>query len=272
MSKSSIEKREQDFIELLKENNIQDNIVEVFHSIDQAIFFDSIFEDKFYTRERVPVGAGQKSDDILNLAKMINYLDPRPNHRILEIGTGSGYSSSVISMLCKELITVDIKEDLAKNAKTKLYSYEFENIRFFAGDACELDYENDSIDGIIVHAACKKRPLNLIKSLVHSGKIVFPMGPAHAQQIVVLENTPNYDHDDPYCVKYLDFVEYDSIAGHYGYEAPDYSVLGDEVYLKPEFQKRSELLNGESGSSNIVADKKKTIKNRIRKKLFGTKK
>jgi protein-L-isoaspartate(D-aspartate) O-methyltransferase len=269
MSESSIETREEESISLLKENNIQENIVEAFQSVDQAIFFDSIFKDKFYTRERIQIGAGQKNDDFLNLAKMINYLDPRPTHKVLEIGTGSGYSSSILSMLCRELLTVEIKEDLAKNAKTKLYNYEFENIRFFAGDACELDVEEGSIDAIIVHAACKKRPLNLIKSLVHGGKMVFPMGPAHSQQIVLLENTPNYKQDEPYCIKYFDFVGYESIAGRYGYEAPDYSMMGEEVYLKPEFQERSDMLNREAEAKKMAANKK-TIKSKIKNKLFGS--
>ena len=122
------------FLAHLKKEKIGKDIIAAFESVDQRIFFDSIFKNKFYGEECISIGYGMKSDNFLSLARMINYLNPKKDERIYEIGTGSGYSSAILSLLCREVVTVEINEKLALAAKTRLYDNNFGNIRFFAGD------------------------------------------------------------------------------------------------------------------------------------------
>lgn len=270
MTKASVKKQKTAFLKLLKENKIKKKIIDVFEAIDQGIFFDSIFEDKFYSDEKILIGCSETSDNFLMLAHMINYLNPTSKQRILEVGTGSGYSTAILSMLCREVVTVEYNEKLAVSAKNKLYSYEFENIRFFAGDATETEQSFGKIDGVIVHSACKKRPLKLMAELAEGGKMIFPMGPETLQQIISLENSRDENYERTFKTQYYQQGEFPLIYGLYGYETPDFSEMGDEAYLEPTIAKS----NGENSNENSeketkVKPAKKNVKTKIKRKLFG---
>lgn len=239
-----------DFIIRLKEHSIREDIVQAFNNIDQAIFFDNIFKDKYYGDEVIPVGSGIKSDNFLMLAKMINYLDIKEDDRVLEIGTGSGYSTAILSALCREVITIEHKEKLAKQAKDRLYAYEFENIRFFAGDATKFASDYGNVDAVIVHCACYKRPLTLMQNLKIGGKMVFPMGPPHRQQIVIIQNEPDPNTGANLKMFFREQGNFEYIDGIYGYDSSeipdDLGVIDEDVDLKPTIQSDDELEELES--------------------------
>jgi protein-L-isoaspartate(D-aspartate) O-methyltransferase len=208
------------FFALLKKEKIGKDIIAAFESVDQKIFFDSIFKSKLYGEECIPTGYGMKSDNFLSLARMINYLNPRKDERIFEIGTGSGYSSAILSLLCREVVTVEVNEKLALSAKTRLYDNNFGNIRFFAGDGTTIDENMGKIDGIIIHAACRKRPVNVMRNLKNDGFVILAMGPAHLQQIVTIKNRPDLESIANYEMKYHESGIFSLIEGPYGYDFP----------------------------------------------------
>lgn len=238
-SKSSAQKKA--FIKSLTEHKVRKDIIKLFADIDLSIFFDSLFEDRYYTDNLIPVGLGQTGDNPLTLALMLHYLNPAENERILEIGTGSGYSTALLSMLCREVYTVEYIEELALIAKNRLYNYEFDNIRFYAGDGTEqCSLFETQFDKVIIHAGCRKRPLKVISVLKEKGTLVFPMGPALEQQIIVLQNYPDEKSGDRFITQFHDFCSFNPVKGAYGLEAPDLQeVLAKEPEQKVNTNSKS---------------------------------
>jgi protein-L-isoaspartate(D-aspartate) O-methyltransferase len=229
MKPESLSSRKKQFIEKLKAKGIKENVIAAFNAVDISKYYDSVFADKFYTDETVSIGYGEKNDAISLLAEMINCLDLKRSMRVLEVGTGSGFSTSVISLLCKEVLSIEINEPLAKKAKNLLYGLGYENIRFFAGDATDSDLEFPKVDAIIVHAACKKRPLLLVEYLNKAGLMVYAMGPEHSQQIVMLENTSELEKGSTYMMKYFSTGKFSPIKGRYGYDVPEFIFDFEEI-------------------------------------------
>lgn len=221
MSQKSFLAKKKSFIKEITGLKLRKDLLKVFSNIEQNVFFDSLFNDRFYSSEPIPIGFGEFGDDPVALAKMIDILDPSPDDRILEIGTGTGFSTAILSELCREVYTVEFHEELALAAKNRLYNHGFDNIRFYAGDGTtETDQFSFNFEKIIVHASCLKRPLSLIALLKNKCQIVFPMGPATQQQIVRITNAPVIATGENFKTEYFDLLNGSFIKGPYGYELP----------------------------------------------------
>jgi protein-L-isoaspartate(D-aspartate) O-methyltransferase len=206
------------FFRTLRSEGIREDIIEAFENVEPALFFDARNHTVFYTSQPVQIAHGQTGDVFLNLARMINHLNPKKGQVILEIGTGSGYSTAILSLLCKEVITVDIVEELAVAAKKRLYDNDFGNIRFYAGDGTDLENEYGKIDGAIIHAACRKRPLALLEQMTPGGVAVYPMGPAHMHQITVMTNREDLVKGERFAMKFYEQGHFSLIEGIFGYK------------------------------------------------------
>lgn len=204
------------FLMMLKKEKISKIVIDAFSEVRQEGFFDKLFKPGFYTTEVIPIGFGETSDPPLALAKMLKYLSLNKKQRVLEVGTGSGYSTALLSTMVNQVVTVEYNEELARNAKSKLASTGITNIKFFAGDGTELNRDLGMFDAIIIHAACKKRPLSLLANLKNGGKMVFPMGPEHKQQIVLLINEPGVTEDELFKTSFHELCEFSLINGKYG--------------------------------------------------------
>ena len=218
MNNPVIKLNKEKYFKELKKQKIKKNILEAFGDIDRSNFFDSVFKDKIYSMEKIPIGHGETSDDPAILAKMIQALNPKKDWRLLEIGTGSGYSTAVLSRLVSEIISIEYNEDLALRAKPKVISEGCYNVKFLAGDAGENPDQIGEFDGIIVFAACVQRPFSFINILKDNGSIVFPMGPAFQQQIVHFTKPAGEisDYSSSH-FRFLDLCNFNSIRGKYGW-------------------------------------------------------
>lgn len=212
------------FLSELSKSGIKSSVIEAFNSVEQEQFFDRGFFDRLYKEGRIPIGYGQVSDEFASLAKMIDVLNPKEEWRILEVGTGSGYSTAVLSLLCREVVTIDIKEELVVEAKSRLYKNDYGNIRFFSGDGTEDDSAYGNIDAVIIHAACRKRPLSVLANLKAGGRVVYPMGPAHVQQITVLDDKEDDERKERFTTRFYDQCISSPIQGAYGYDVPMISI------------------------------------------------
>jgi protein-L-isoaspartate(D-aspartate) O-methyltransferase len=218
LNKPVIILNEEKYIKELKKLKLKKNILDAFSDIDRRKFFDPVFENKLYSMEKVPIGHGETSDEPVILAKMIQALNPEKNWRLLEIGTGSGYSTAILSRLVSEIVSVEYFEDLASSAKPKVISEGCYNVKFLSGDANDMPEDENGFNGIIVFAGCSQRPFTLLNILKDNGRIVFPMGPAIQQQ-VVLFTKPSGDilDNSTSSFKFLDFCNFSSIRGKYGW-------------------------------------------------------
>jgi len=207
------------FLEELKNLKTGKRIIDAFEEYEPKDFLDSIFHKKFYTEEPVPIGMGETCDSPRTLARMLHYASPKATSRALEIGTGSGFSTALLASLSKEVATIEFHEELALRAKKRLADLDITNVRFFAGDGTDFDGPLGMFDVIVVYAACYTRPLSLLKLLRPDGRLVFPMGPLHQQQITVAFNDMMKDETDGVIrTTFHELCNFKPIRGQYGTE------------------------------------------------------
>ena len=208
--------KEQKYIRLLKKAGVSSVTVKAIRAIDKMKFFDPIFSDRLYAPEGVPIGAGQKSDDPFALARMIDLLALKRDARVLEIGTGSGYSTAVIARLAGEVVTVEFQEELALRAKETLAQEGITAVKFFQGDATDFNGPLGEFDAVVIFAGCARTPYSVINLTRPGGVAVFPMGPAYQQQIArYVNNIAEPDVTNNF--KFYDLFSFDSIRGMYGW-------------------------------------------------------
>ncbi|MCL1865115.1 MAG: methyltransferase domain-containing protein [Spirochaetes bacterium] len=207
-----------EFRKNIRSLNLSKDILNAFESVDRTLFFDPFFIDKINGFDPIPLGYGEYSDDVTLLSKMLTILSPSKNWDVLEIGTGSGYSTALLSTMVKKILTVEYNEKLAIEAKERLMSNGFFNIKFLAGDCSELDDRAGSFDAVIVYAGCMHSPYAALNLLKKNGVAVFPMGTEMLQQIIMYKNIPLAPEDNPYKrYKFLDTCTIQSIKGVYGF-------------------------------------------------------
>ena len=131
------------------------------------------------------IGYGQTISQPYIVASMTQLLDPRPGDRVLEIGTGSGYQSAILSQLVRQVYTVEILEPLAKSARALLTELGYRNITVRCSNGWLGWPELAPFDRIILTAAPPVLPPALIQQLRPGGRLVAPVGESWQELVVV---------------------------------------------------------------------------------------
>ena len=119
---------------------------------------------------------------------MTDMLQLEPGHRVLEIGTGSGYQTAILSLLCERVYTMEVVQELSEAAASLLQRLGYHNIETCAGSGYDGWAEHAPYDGIIVTAAAPYIPPALIEQLAAGGRLVIPVGqPYSHQELMLLE-------------------------------------------------------------------------------------
>ena len=215
------------FVSTLKKEKINEKIINRINEIERKDFFDPVFSEEIYEVKEIPIGFGQKSENPVMLAKMIQFLDPQEDWNILEVGTGTGFSTAILAGFVNSVVTIEYHEELALKAKENLLNCHIDNVKFFAGDATDMKVDIGQFDAIIIFAACQNPPFSLLNTLEDNGTMVLPLGPPHQQQIAVYTKIID-SKDEMKNYKFADFCVFDSIRGPYGWvdiepepDAPD---------------------------------------------------
>ena len=139
-----------------------------------------------YANHPLPIGHGQTISQPFIVALMTELLQVRPTHRVLEIGTGSGYQAAVLAELAAAVYTVEIVPELAASARDRLAVLGYDNVRVRAGDGWQGWAEHAPFDSVMVTAVGETIPPALLDQLGEDGRLVMPIGPSDGDQELVV--------------------------------------------------------------------------------------
>lgn len=181
-------KKEDKKIELilsLRKNGISDpKILRVIEDIDRSFFIDGNLSDKSNLDTALPIDCGQTISQPFVVALMTQYLDVEGNMRVLEIGTGSGYQTMILSKIARFVYTVERYRTLHYKAKELLKLIKATNIFFKHADGGLGWKEQAPFDRIIVTACANEIPEKLVNQLSDNGIMIVPVGEIHDEQIL----------------------------------------------------------------------------------------
>ncbi|HEX8820327.1 MAG TPA: protein-L-isoaspartate(D-aspartate) O-methyltransferase [Archangium sp.] len=177
--------------EILRRQGITDErVLEAIRRLDRAEFVPEARRAEARQDSALPIGHGQTISQPYVVAFMTQVLNPQPGERVLEIGTGSGYQTAVLSGLCGEVFTVEVLPELAGPARERLGRLGFQNIRYRVGDGTAGWPEEAPFDAIIGTAAPEHLPPALYQQLRPGGRLVLPVGPRHGAQELIRVTRP----------------------------------------------------------------------------------
>ena len=146
--------------------------------------------DVAYSDHALPIACGQTISQPYVVAYMTEQLAVEPQHRVLEIGTGSGYQAAVLSRLVRKVVSIERYRTLAEAARNRLRTLGYDNVEVVVGDGFVGVPARAPYDRIIVTAAAENVPEVLVEQLVESGVLLLPLGPHDGtQEIVKLTKT-----------------------------------------------------------------------------------
>jgi protein-L-isoaspartate(D-aspartate) O-methyltransferase len=163
--------------EILVEKGIMaKNVIEAIKAVPRHLFLDSSFEDHAYQDKAFPIGAEQTISQPYTVAFQTELLGVKPDHKILEIGTGSGYQTAVLLHLKAKVYTIERQLELFKKTKLFFNKMGYRPKKYIFGDGYKGLPEEAPFDGIIVTAGAPYVPNPLLAQLKIGGKLVIPVG------------------------------------------------------------------------------------------------
>ena len=162
-------------------------VLQIIGKVPREVFVPEMERGEAYANRPLPIGHRQTISQPLIVALMTHHLRLSPDHKVLEIGTGSGYQTAVLAQLAAKVVTIENVEALAGEAKARLTDLGYGNIRFVEGDGREGFLEEAPYDRIIVTAASEAIPPALLDQLAADGRLVLPLGDKTEQDLVIVE-------------------------------------------------------------------------------------
>jgi protein-L-isoaspartate(D-aspartate) O-methyltransferase len=175
----------------LRRRGISDKaVLRAMDAVPREHFVTSEFAGSAYADQALPIPCGQTISQPYVVAYMTEQLEVRPEHQVLEVGTGSGYQAAILSRLAREVVSIERYRTLADAAQARLKTLGYENVTVRAGDGMAGAPDDAPFHRIIVTAAAEAIPERLLDQLADDGKMVLPLGPSGgAQHIVKLSKT-----------------------------------------------------------------------------------
>src|SRR5262245_6438253 len=163
-----------------------ERVLEAMRRVPRHLFVPREQQPFAYTDRALPIAGDQTISQPFMVATMTEALDAEQTARVLEIGTGSGYQSAILSLLVSEVVTVERRADLAGVAAATLSALGFHNVKVIVGDGTLGAPDLAPFDGILVTAGAPRVPPALPAQLRDGGRLVIPVGVPSYQEVVVL--------------------------------------------------------------------------------------
>jgi protein-L-isoaspartate(D-aspartate) O-methyltransferase len=166
-------------------------VLEALREMPRHLFVPEDQRAHAYEDRALPIARGQTISQPYIVAIMTELLAPEPHHRVLEIGTGSGYQTAILARLSAQVITIERHPELAKSAGQVFATAGLVNVDIRVGDGSEGLPEEPPFDRILVTAGAPAIPESLKQQLADRGRLVIPVGPSGYQHLTVIDRFGN---------------------------------------------------------------------------------
>lgn len=183
----------------------KERITKFYEELDRSYFIEDHKEHAHLDRP-LPIGHGQTISQPSLVLEMTILLDVDEEHRVLEIGTGSGYQSALLSNAAGAVYTVERIEEHYKAAQKRLTEAGYSNIQYKLGDGTQGWPEHAPYDRIMVTAAARTMPQALVDQLAPGGKMIIPVGDELMQELLLVQKTTAGDLTKEH-ISYVRFVD-----------------------------------------------------------------
>jgi protein-L-isoaspartate(D-aspartate) O-methyltransferase len=160
-------------------------VLRAMEEVPRELFVEPADRDDAYRDSALGIACGQTISQPFVVAYMTEQLQLRKHHRVLEIGTGSGYQAAILSRLCADVLTIERYRTLADAARARLTELGYGNVEVRLGDGFDVPETAGTFDRIIVTAAMEQIPEDLLERLEPGGILVAPVGSHHGIQTLV---------------------------------------------------------------------------------------
>jgi len=197
----------------LRDRGIHDSrVLQAMLQVPRHEFVPAGSRAQAYEDRPLLIGEEQTISQPFIIAVSLQALALSGSESVLEIGTGSGYQTALLSLLAKDVFSVERHASLAHSAEAALPQLGFGNVRVLLGDGSQGWNEYAPYDAILVSAAAPSVPRSLIQQLADGGRLVVPVGPPHTQELQLIRK-----HGNATTVKALDGCRFVPLVGAEGY-------------------------------------------------------
>ncbi len=179
--------------QLIKRGIIDTALLDAMYTVPRHRFVSKIYRSMAYTDNPLPIGHGQTISQPYIVGLMTELLEVNRKHKVLEIGTGCGYQTAILSILSKKVITLEVLKSLSRKSFERLTKLGYKNIDFHCADGKNGWLKDAPYDRILVSAAPKTVPEVLIEQLSPNGYMVIPVGSLYDQFIHIITKNINGD-------------------------------------------------------------------------------
>src|ERR1700722_2776514 len=170
----------------LRRRGISDQaVLRAMEEIPRDVFVTAADRADAYRDSALAIACGQTISHPFVVAYMTEQLQLRKGHRVLEIGTGSGYQAAILSRLCGQVLTIERYRTLADSARSRLQALGCDNLEVMLGDGFDVPASVGDFDRILVTAAMAQLPETLTQRLEPGGVLIAPIGPQQGVQTLV---------------------------------------------------------------------------------------